>query len=190
MRNSHRGYRATIPLVVAALSLGMGNCRVDPGFDPRASVPEAASRLEYALPADSAATDSVFQTALEQTVCLLQTGEALRCREPAGTRRVCNNRTDEEIATVLKPLFSGLRRLGLHASLALSAAIRDSIPDAVATQAVDDARRSLPCHDWGGDRTCIAIYHSALWLLLTGPAPGQRFDRMDIFLAADPCLRG
>jgi len=150
--------------------------------DPVASVPEASARL-------NGLTLKGIDSALEQAICLVRSGQAAQCQDPSGNPHWCDIRSREEVLETLKPVFDVLPKIKLTSRFTVNSEIKRLIPGSIPTKAVRDARRTYPCDEWNNqDGRCVAIRFDKLWILLHSPARDHGdIDLFEIFLAEPPC---
>ena len=103
---------------------------------------------------------------------------------------MCNiKRSEAEIVAALRPSFAALLKLKLESSFLINDRVRTSVPNAIATREVRDARRSTLCREWrSDDGACVGIRLDSVWVLLHAPADGDgAIDHMEIFTAEAVC---
>jgi hypothetical protein len=153
-------------------------------------VPEKTAQLEYDLPPDSDGRKSALAKALDDAVCLVQTGKAEVCKDPPAELPVCDFRREEDIRKLLKPAFDAIASLKLERASSINDAISKQLPHAKPTRKVRDARRDFDCMDWKKEKPCVAFKYDILWFFLklktqdTGIA-----ERIEIFLAEPACRK-
>jgi hypothetical protein len=154
-----------------------------------APVPDRTGRLQFDLPLGDSAERAALDSALTQAACLVRTGKGADCQDPASRPNPCDVRSTDEVRHTLQPVFDSLPRLRLSSPHSVNAEIARLIPSAEPTTAVMDARRPLPCRDWGDSAgACAAFRFGPIWVLLSNRnATTDRIERLEIFLVDQPC---
>ena len=188
VRGSSHSTMAAIMLKTLAVVLGVAalGCSHAPLFAP---VPDRTGRLQFDVPQAEESLRATLDTALTQAVCLVRTGKGADCQDPASRPDACDVRSPGEVRRSLHPAFDSLSRLRLGSPHSVNAEISQLIPSSEPTTEVIDARRPLPCRDWGDKAgACAAFRFGPIWVLLSNrDGSTDRLERVEIFLVGQPC---
>ena len=177
--------RSRAAVVAAGLLLACAGKRQDTGVDPQVAVPDRGRRVEADVKGDWATT------LRSQAVCLIRTGSAAVCRNEEPPKGLCDTRPEAEISASLDSLFQAIPRIKLENSFSVAQDIKELLPGAMVTVAVDDARRSRSCRNWeAGSLPCVGVQTVGVWAVLSrtdttavlGPV-----QHVEIMLPGDRC---